>query len=315
MEKETIAVLIPAYNEEKTIAQVMMDFSLACPEAKLYVINNNSSDDTQNIIYKTIKNSKLNAEYLFESKQGKGAAVRTAFRIISEDIIVLVDADLTYQADDLQMMVSVFRQTKADMLIGDRLTQGKYKEQNKRLFHNFGNSLVKNIINYLYNSNINDIMTGYRIISGKFKNHYSVAYNGFQLETDITIHALDKNLKIVEVPIQYLDRPIGSESKLSTYKDGVKVILAIINLFRYYRPMTFFSYISLLLVLCSLISGFLPIKDYFNNGYVHHVPLAILASSFAVLSMLTFIAGTILDAIARYNRVSFDRSWNNANHR
>ena len=310
MNNKNIAILIPAYNEEKTIASVMLDFHHACPQAKQYIIDNNSSDQTKAIIYEITDKHGINAEYIFEGKQGKGAAVRTGFRLIEADIIVLVDADCTYQASDLVMMLKVFEDSNADMLVGDRLSHGKYREQNKRLFHNFGNDLVKNLINYQYNSSINDIMTGYRIISGRFKNNYSVIYDGFQLETDMTIHALDKNLRIVEVPIQYLDRPTGSESKLSTYRDGVKVVLAIVNLFRYYRPIVFFMYISLFLMLLSLLAGSLPIMDYINYDTVYHVPLAILASSFAILSMLFAVAGIILDAIARNNRILFDKSWN-----
>ena len=309
MNDKKIAVLIPAYNEEKTIASVMLDFHKACPQAKQYIIDNNSADKTKAIIFEIIETHVINAEYIFEGKQGKGAAVRTGFRLIDADIIVLVDADCTYQASDLEMMLSLFEKSNADMLVGDRLSHGKYRQQNKRLFHNFGNDLVRNIINYQYKSNINDVMTGYRIISGRFKNHYSVIYDGFQLETDMTIHALDKNLRIVEVPIQYLDRPDGSESKLSTYRDGVKVILAIVNLFRYYKPMIFFASISSILLMLSLTAGILPVKDYIDSGYVYHVPLAILASSLTVLAMLTAIAGVILDAIARNNRISFDRSW------
>jgi glycosyltransferase involved in cell wall biosynthesis len=309
MNDKKIAVLIPAYNEEKTIASVMLDFHNACPQAKQYIIDNNSIDQTKAIIFDNIETHGISAEYIFEGKQGKGAAVRTGFRLIEADIIVLVDADCTYQASDLAMMLSLFEKSNADMLVGDRLSQGKYREQNKRLFHNFGNDLVRNIINYQYKSNINDVMTGYRIISGRFKNHYSVIYDGFQLETDMTIHALDKNLRIVEVPIQYLDRPDGSESKLSTYRDGVKVILAIVNLFRYYKPMIFFASISSILLMLSLTAGILPVKDYIESGYVYHIPLAILASSLAVLAMLTAIAGVILDAIARNNRIAFDSSW------
>ena len=309
MTNKTITILIPAYNEEKTIVPVMLDFHRACPEAKMYVIDNNSTDRTKELVLENIHKHNLNAEYLFEARQGKGAAVRTAFRHMHEDIIVLVDADCTYQADDLKMMLALFEEFNADMLVGDRLSHGKYREQNKRMFHNFGNDLVRNIINYQYKSKINDVMTGYRLISRKFKNHYAVIYDGFQLETDMTIHALDKNLRIIEVPIQYLDRPDGSESKLSTYRDGVKVILAIFNLFRYYKPMIFFTGFSMVLLLLSLLAGILPIKDYISSGFVYHVPLAILASSLAILSMLSGIAGVILDAIARNNRIAFDRSW------
>jgi glycosyltransferase involved in cell wall biosynthesis len=307
---KSITILIPAYNEEKTIASVMLNFHRACPAAKQFIVDNNSTDQTKKIIFDTIDQYKIDVQYIFESKQGKGAAVRAAFREINSDIIVLVDADTTYQADDLEMMLKIFNDSNADMLVGDRLSHGKYREQNKRLFHNFGNDLVRNLINYQYNSSINDVMTGYRIISGRFKNNYSVFYDGFQLETDMTIHALDKNLRIVEVPIQYLDRPSGSESKLSTCKDGVKVVLAIVNLFRYYRPIVFFMYISLFLMLLSLLAGSLPVKDYIAYGTVYHVPLAILASSFAILSMLSAVAGIILDAIARNNRILFDKSWN-----
>ena len=305
-----ISIIIPAYNEESTIAAVMLDFYCYCPEAKIYVIDNNSTDKTKDKIHETINLNTINAHYIFESHKGKGAAIRKAFQIVDSEIIVIVDADSTYSAKDLPGMISYFISNNIDLLVGDRLSTGQYYEENKRIFHGFGNNLVRDTINFLYNSKINDPMSGYRILSKKFKNNYTILYNGFELETDMTIHALDKNLIIHEVPIEYKDRPAGSYSKLLTYRDGLKVILVIFNLFRYYKPFHFFIYISIFLTFLSLLSGILPVLDFINYGHVYHVPLAILASSIFILSMLMAVCGLILDAIARNNKIMFYKAWN-----
>ena len=305
-----IAIIIPAFNEESTIAAVMQDFNYYCPDAQLYIIDNNSTDKTKEKIYETINFKNINAHYIFESQKGKGAAIRKAFQTVDSEIIVIVDADSTYSAEDLPNMISYFIENNIDILVGDRLSSGQYYEENKRIFHGFGNNLVRDTINFLYNSKINDPMSGYRILSKKFKNNYTILYNGFELETDMTIHALDKNLIIHEIPIEYKDRPVGSYSKLSTYRDGLKVILVIFNLFRYYKPLHFFNYISLILIALSFLSGIMPILDFINYGYVYHVPLAILAASIFILSMLMAVCGLILDAIARNNKIMFYKSWN-----
>ena len=309
-----ISIIIPAYNEEKTISSVLIDFSSKCPEATIFAVDNNSTDSTKEKIIETINQNNLNAIYLFESRKGKGAAIRSAFREIHSDIIVIVDADSTYRANDLPGMISFFIKNKIDILVGDRLSSGQYYLENKRIFHEFGNNLVRNIINFLYGSTINDPMSGYRIISKKFKNHYTILYDGFELETDMTIHSLDKNLNIYEIPIEYKDRPEGSFSKLSTYRDGMKVIFVIFNLFRYYKPLNFFVIISSILVILSFLSGTLPILDFLRYGIVYHVPLAILASSFFILSMLMLVSGIILDAIARNNKLAFYKAWNEDMH-
>ena len=305
-----ISIIIPAYNEESTIASVMIDFNHYCPDAKIYVIDNNSNDKTKERIFEVINSKNINAYYIFEEQKGKGAAVRKAFQIVDSEIIVIVDADSTYSAKDLPGMISYFMDNKIDILVGDRLSSGQYYEENKRIFHGFGNNLVRDTINFLYNSKINDPMSGYRILSRKFKNNYTILYNGFELETDMTIHALDKNLVIHEVPIDYKDRPAGSYSKLSTYRDGLKVIFVIFNLFIYYKPFQFFTYISLFLTSLSFLSGILPVLDFINYGYVYHVPLAILASSIFILSILMAVCGLILDAIARNNKIMFYKTWN-----
>jgi glycosyltransferase involved in cell wall biosynthesis len=305
-----ISIIIPAYNEESTIASVILDFNHYYPEAKIYVIDNNSTDKTKEKIHEVINSKNTNTYYIFEPQKGKGAAIRKAFQIVDTEIIVIVDADSTYSAKDLPGMISYFVENNVDILVGDRLSSGQYYEENKRIFHGFGNNLVRDTINFLYSSKISDPMSGYRILSKKFKNNYTILYNGFELETDMTIHALDKNLIIHEVPIEYKDRPAGSYSKLSTYRDGLKVILVIFNLFRYYKPFHFFIYISIFLIVLSLLSGLLPVLDFINYGYVHHVPLAILASSIFILSMLIAVCGLILDAIARNNKIMFYKSWN-----
>ena len=303
-----ISIVIPAYNEESTIASVIMDFNYFCPEANIYVVDNNSTDNTKEEIYKTINLN--NIHYIFEPRKGKGSAIRKAFQVVDSEIIVIVDADSTYSAKDLPRMILYFMENNIDILVGDRLSSGQYYEENKRIFHGLGNNLVRNTINFLYNSKINDPMSGYRLLSKKFKENYTILYNGFELETDMTIHSLDKGLIIHEVPIEYKDRPAGSYSKLSTYRDGLKVILVIFNLLRYYKPLLFFSYLSIFLIALSLLSGILPVLDFLNYGTVYHVPLAILASSIFILSMLMAVCGLILDAIARHNKIMFYKTWN-----
>ena len=313
MTNETISIIIPAYNEEITIKNVILDFHQQFPEANIYVIDNNSKDNTKKIVLGLIDICKKRVHYIYEGIQGKGSAVRTAIRTINSDIYVMVDADETYHAQDLHKMLEIFKVTKADMLVGDRISAGDYQKENKRKFHEFGNNLVRQIINFYFKSNLNDIMTGYRIFSNKFIKNYALLYNGFELETDMTIHALDKRLKIIEHPIKYSDRPLGSNSKLSTFKDGAKVILTIFNLIRYYKPLSFFTSISSVVLLAALIFGSIPINEYIKTGYINRIPLAILSSSMVLLSLQLFISGLILDAIARGNRIAFERQWTKSN--
>jgi hypothetical protein len=222
----------------------------------------------------------------------------------------MVDADSTYHACDLHNMLNIYYIENADMIVGDRISLGDYSKENKRKFHEFGNKLVLFIINYIYKSNLKDVMSGYRVMSKKFIKSYAILYNGFELETDMSIHCLDKNIRIIEYPVKYTDRPIGSISKLSTIKDGVKVLNTILNLIRYYKPFYFFGLLSLLSFILSIISGYFPIYDYLIYGIVYHVPLAIVASSLMILTFILLITGFILDSISRSDRFRFENLWN-----
>lgn len=313
MTNKKISIIIPAYNEEITIKSVILDFHKEFPDAEIYVIDNNSKDNTKKIVLGLIASCKTKLHYLFEGFQGKGSAVRTAIRSINSDIYVMVDADETYHAQDLHKMLENFEKSQADMLVGDRISAGDYRKENKRKFHAFGNNLVKNLINFYFKSELNDIMTGYRIFSRKFIKNYALIYDGFEIETDMTIHALDKKLKIIEHPVKYSDRPLGSSSKLSTIKDGAKVLWTIFNLIRYYKPLSFFTFFALVILLMALLFGSIPVYEYIKTGYIYRIPLAILSSSMVLLSMQLFISGLILDAIARGNRISFERQWIESN--
>ena len=234
-----IAVLIPCYNESKTIAKVVSDYKAVLPTADIYVYDNNSKDDTDKIA------NEAGAIVRYERRQGKGNVIRTMFREIDADCYIMIDGDDTYPAENAAEMCRLVLEEKVDMVIGDRLSS-TYFEENKRPFHNFGNSLVRGLINRLFHANVKDIMTGYRAFSKPFVKHFPVLSQGFEIETEMTIHALDKNFYIREVPVQYRDRPEGSVSKLNTYSDGAKVLMTIARLFREYKPFLFFSIVAVL---------------------------------------------------------------------
>jgi glycosyltransferase involved in cell wall biosynthesis len=290
-----IAVLIPCYNEEETIKKVVEDFKKVLPEANVYVYDNNSKDQTIAIAQKS------GAIVRKEFRQGKGFVVQKMFREIDADLYLLVDGDDTYPAEDAKKLIDVSTEYDADMVVGDRLSNGTYAQENKRGFHNFGNALVKNMVNLFFKSNLKDIMSGYRVFSKKFVKNYPILVGGFQLETDMTIFALDRKFTIKEVPIIYRDRPEGSVSKLNTYSDGFKVIMVIFNLFRYYRPFLYFSLFALLFVIIGLVTGLPVVLEYLKTSYISRVPSAILASGLMILGVLSLVCGLILDAIKRLN--------------
>lgn len=297
---EKIAVLLPAYNEEMTIQKVISDFKRNLPQADIYVYDNNSQDKT-NVLAR-----QADAIVRFEPRQGKGNVVRSMFREIDADYYIMVDADDTYPADEVEKLLEPLRTGMADMTIGDRLSNGTYAKENKRGFHGFGNNLVKNLINYLYKGNYNDIMTGYRGFNRLFVKTFPVLSPGFEIETELSIHSLDKRFKLVEVPITYKDRPEGSESKLNTFSDGFKVLKMIFNLFKDYKPLLFFSIVSLFLFLLGLIVGVPVISEFAQTGLIKKIPSAVLATGLMILSSLAFIAGFILDTIVRQNRMQYE---------
>lgn len=291
LNNEKIAILIPCYNEALTIKKVVNDFQRELPEADIYVYDNNSTDNTYEIA--------LNEGAIVkkEPRQGKGNVIRQMFFDIEADFYLMVDGDDTYPAEYASELLAALREERADMVIGDRLSNGTYFNENKRAFHDFGNNLVKNSINYLYKAQIKDVMTGYRGFNRMFVKSFPVMSSGFQIETEFTIHALDKRFKLVEVPIDYRDRPEGSESKLDTYSDGIKVLLTILKMFKDYKPMLFFSIFSLLFFLFGLIFGVPVINEFLRTGFITKVPSSILASGLMIFSLLLLVTGLILDTV------------------
>lgn len=294
------AVLIPCYNEAKTIGRVVADFKEKMPHADIYVYDNNSTDNTAELA------EQAGAIVRYEHKQGKGNVVRTMFREVDADCYVMVDGDDTYPADFGPRLEQLVLSGKADMAVGDRLSS-TYFTENKRPFHNFGNVLVRRMINFLFRAKLNDIMTGARAFSKDFVKSFPVISKGFEIETEMTIFALDNNFAIKEVPIAYQDRPQGSESKLNTYSDGLKVLKTIVNLFKDTKPLAFFSILSLILLLISF-GFFLPILIQFvQTGIVDKFPTLIVISALTVIALLNFFCGIILSVLKKQHRQNFER--------
>ena len=295
-----VAVIIPCYNEAVTIAKVVADFRSALPGAPIYVYDNNSSDETA----KLAKES--GAIVRHEPRQGKGNVVRQMFRDIDADCYLMVDGDDTYPAEAATALAAPILSGEADMTVGDRLSNGTYAEQNKRAFHGFGNDLVRTMIRWIYGYSFDDVMTGYRAMSRPFVKTFPVLSEGFQIETELSIHAVDRRWRIADVPIDYRDRPEGSESKLDTVGDGVKVVCAIASLFKNYRPLKFFSLIALVLALVGLILGLPVIGEFFATGLVPRPPTAVLAVAFMFLCGLSLATGLILDNVAKTERKEWE---------
>ena len=300
----SIAVLVPCYNEEKTIQKVVNDFRKVLPEATIYVYDNNSTD-------KTIEFAKeAGAVVRYEYQQGKGNVIRSMFRQIDADCYLMIDGDDTYPAKHAREMVNLVLEKGVDMVIGDRLSS-TYFEENKRPFHNFGNKLVRGLINFMWKTNVKDIMTGYRAFSKPFVKLFPVMSGGFEIETEMTIHALDKRFFLKEIQIDYKDRPEGSFSKLDTRRDGTKVLKTIFSLFKEYSPLKFFGLAALLLLLIAMIL-FIPIFIiYIETGLVPRFPTLIVSCFLILASLLSFFAGLILDNMIRNERKSYELKRNN----
>ena len=294
-----IAVLIPCYNESKTIAKVVKDYKEALPEADIYVYDNNSVDETDKIA------KEAGAIVRYERRQGKGNVIRSMFHQIDADCYLMIDGDDTYPAENARQMCDEVLSGGADMVIGDRLSS-TYFEENKRPFHNIGNVTVRYLINKLFHSNVRDIMTGYRAFSRDFVKMFPVLSKGFEIETEMTIHALDKNMLLKEIPVTYRDRPAGSVSKLNTYSDGMKVIFTIFRLFRDYKPLLFFSCISLVLLAVAAIL-FAPVfYEYLQTGLVPRYPTLIVSGFVVLLAMLLWACGLILEVLVKKHRQMFE---------
>lgn len=296
----TVAVLIPCYNEAITIGKVVEDFKRVLPSATIYVYDNNSSDDTAAIA------KEHGAVVRFESRQGKGNVVRQMIRDIDADYYILVDGDDTYPAESAIDLLKPLAADQADMVVGDRLSNGSYGEENNRAFHGFGNNLVRRLIKLIYGFQFSDVMTGYRAFNEVFAKTIPVLSPGFEIETELSIHAVDKRWRIIEVPIDYRDRPAGSQSKLNTISDGSKVLAMILSLFKDYRPLALFSWLSVFFLVIGFIFGIPVVAEYFQTGLVPRIPTAILAVAFVFIGILLFVAGLILDTVVKGTRKQYE---------
>ena len=296
---DTIAVLIPCYNESQTIAKVVKDYREALPEAVIYVYDNNSTDHTDEAA------REAGAIVRYEYRQGKGNVIRSMFRDIDAECYLMIDGDDTYPAENARSMVNHILSGRADMVIGDRLSS-TYFTENKRPFHNTGNRLVRGLINTIFTSDIKDIMTGYRAFNYEFVKSFPILSKGFEIETEMSIHALDRNFKLLEVPVTYRDRPAGSVSKLNTYKDGFRVLKTIARLFRDYKPFAFFGWLGLLCFIIATIFFVPVLQAYFSTGLVAKFPTLIVCSGIYVVSFLLWMSGLILDVIAKKHRQLFE---------
>ncbi len=299
MHTDQIAVLIPCYNEAKTIRKVVKDWKEELPEATIYVYDNNSSDGTDKIA------REAGAVVRYERQQGKGNVVRRMFQDIDALCYIMIDGDDTYPAEYGREMVNEVLENRVDMVIGDRLSS-TYFQENKRPFHNFGNSLVRICINGMFGADVKDIMTGYRAFSYRFVKTFPVLSKGFEIETEMTIHAVDKSMYVKNTVITYRDRPEGSESKLNTFQDGFKVLRTIFRMLRNYRPLRFFGFMSLLMLLLALIL-FIPVfGEYLATGLVPRIPTLIVSGFLVIAAMISLFSGLILDMIEQKDKRDFE---------
>lgn len=303
MKENKIAVLIPCYNESKTIKKVVSDYKKVLPEADIYVYDNNSSDGTDKIA------SESGAIVRYERKQGKGNVIRSMFQDIEADCYIMVDGDDTYPAENAREMCDLVLNDGIDMVIGDRLSS-TYFQENKRPFHNMGNKLVRNLIEIMFKTNIKDIMTGYRAFSYKFVKTFPVLSKGFEIETEMSIHAVDKNFTLKEIPVMYRDRPEGSVLKLNTYKDGLKVLKTIGTLFKEYKPALFFNIIALIVFIISIILAVPVFSEYFRTGLVPRIPTLVVSGILFIVGLLLETTGLILQVTVKKNRQAFEISLN-----
>lgn len=305
---DKIAVLIPCYNEAVTIEKVVTDMKKALPEAVIYVYDNNSTDGTAEIA------ARAGAVVRKEYAQGKGNVIRRMFREVDAQCYIMTDGDDTYPAEFAAELCRQVLEYQADMVIGDRLSS-TYFTENKRPFHNFGNTLVRYAINKIFQTDIQDVMTGYRAFSYHFVKTFPVLSKGFEIETEMTIHAVDKNMLCKNVIIQYRDRPDGSVSKLNTYSDGFKVLRTILRLFKNYRPMGFFTLLSVLMTLLSAVFFIPVLLEFLQTGLVERFPTLIVCGFVEIAALISFFSGVVLDTIRQKNRQDFELSLHNANNR
>lgn len=296
---DRIAVLIPCYNESKTIEKVVRDYRDVLPDAVIYVYDNNSTDGTDELA------KKAGAVVRYEYQQGKGNVIRRMFADIDAECYVMVDGDDTYPAQNAPEMCKKVLEKRVDMVIGDRLSS-TYFAENKRPFHNFGNTLVRKSINVLFGSDIKDIMTGYRAFSYRFVKSFPVVSKGFEIETEMTIHAVDKNMSMENVIVEYRDRPEGSVSKLNTYSDGFKVLGTIFRLYKNYRPFKFFGMVALILAVISLCFAVPVVLEYIETGLVPRFPTLIVCGFVMMAAIQSLFTGMLLETVIQRNRQEFE---------
>jgi glycosyltransferase involved in cell wall biosynthesis len=299
MKNSKVAVLLPCYNEEMTIGKVVRDFRAVLPEADIYVYDNNSTDRTAEVA------AEAGAIVRRERMQGKGNVIRRMFREVEADCYLMADGDDTYPAHHAPAMVAAVLEEQADMVIGDRLSS-TYFTENKRPFHNMGNKLVRGLICRLWHTEVKDIMTGYRAFSRPFVKLFPVMSGQFEIETEMTIHALDKRFRLVEIPIDYRDRPEGSESKLNTFSDGMKVLRTIVTLFKEYRPMRFFGWMAVLLAVVGIVMVIPVLVDYFQTGLVLRFPTLFVSLFLLLAALLSLFTGLCLDVMVEKDRKQYE---------
>jgi glycosyltransferase involved in cell wall biosynthesis len=303
----SLAVILPAYNEELTLEKTVRTFHAALPEAAIWIINNRSTDATGSLARQVLADLGCAGGVINEMRKGKGNAVRRAFLEVDADIYVLSDADLTYPAERARDLIAPIAAGEADMTVGDRHSAGHYASENKRAMHGFGNRLVRTLVNYLFNAELADIMSGYRVFNRRFVKSYPILVEGFEIETDMVLHALDKRFRIIEIPVEYRDRPAGSVSKLHTYTDGVRVIFTIVRILRYYRPWLFFGGLAALFAISGAVAGTPVLLEFMRTRYIRHIPLTILASGMEVVAVVMLAIGLILDSITNQDKSAFER--------
>jgi glycosyltransferase involved in cell wall biosynthesis len=301
-----IVVVIPAFNEELTVAQTIRDFHAVSPKARICVVDNHSTDRTSQVVRDVLSELRdCEGMLLSESRRGKSYAIRRAFMDVDADVYVMVDADSTYAAGDLPKLLAPVLSGDADMAVGDRHGSGDYRRENVRPFHDFGNRLVKNMINRLFSTNLNDILSGYRVFTRQFVKSLPILSTGFELETAITLHALDCKFRVIEIPVSYRNRPTGSASKLNTFSDALRVLWEIFEILRYNRPLFFFGTLASMAFVSGLAVGAIPIVEFCRTGLILHMPSAVLATGLVLCGFITLAIALVLDMIARNNRQIF----------
>ncbi len=292
--KNSIAVLIPCFNEETTIASVVKEFRQQLPGAEIYVYDNNSTD-------KTVEEAlSSGAKIGYEYKQGKGNVVQTMFREVKADIYIMVDGDSTYPAKRVRDLIDPVIRGEADMTVGTRLD--RHEEESFRIFHKFGNELIRKTINFLFGTKLRDVLSGYRCFNSRFVDNIPILSSGFEVETELTLQALDKNFVIKEIPVDYTSRPEGSHSKLNTYLDGILILKTIMWIFKDYRPLKFFTSLGIINLLFGFILGSIPVSEFIRTGKVTHPSTAVLATGLVLVSLISFAIGLILDTVNRRHR-------------